>query len=73
MVKVTTNNIPRPIHYAAEGEYFVYRGEKYYLGEFERTSIPGWDAQHPWTYFSGVVIRFSDDGESVIVGSYFAE
>ncbi|MEM4408590.1 MAG: hypothetical protein QXI19_07595 [Candidatus Caldarchaeum sp.] len=71
-VEVTTNNIPRPLHYAEDDEFFVYKGKEYYLSEFERTSIPGWDAQHPWTYFSGVVIRFVDEGESVVVGRYFA-
>lgn len=32
----------------------------------------GWQAIHPDSYFSGILIKFSNDDESVIVGRYYS-
>jgi hypothetical protein len=55
-----------------------YRGELYDLREFERWDSPasptreGWDGFRSDSYFSGLVVRFVDDGERVVVGLAFA-
>jgi hypothetical protein len=56
-------------------EFFRYRGEAYYLRDFVHAPPElrklGWDGYMPDTYFSGIVIKYADDYESVIVGRYF--
>src|SRR5262245_6086856 len=53
-----------------------YRGELYDLGEFEVWDNPAsptrgvWDGIRTDSFFSGLVIRYANDGESVIVGRY---
>lgn len=53
-----------------------YRGELYDLGEFEAWDNPdsptrqGWDGVRTESYFSGLVVRYVDDSERVIVGRY---
>lgn len=53
-----------------------YRGELYDLGEFEVWTNPespmreGWDGFRSDSFFSGLVIRWCDDYESVVVGRY---
>ena len=53
-----------------------YRGELHDLGDFEGRapeSIPGqWDSYKSDSFFSGMVIRYANDYESVIVGTYIA-
>ena len=55
---------------ADPGAFFKYRGVWHELGEFARApeSLAGWDGFHGDRYFSGVVIRLADDGESVVCG-----
>jgi hypothetical protein len=54
--------------------FFRYKGELYDLGEFmfARTLWPTteWDGYQTDTYFSGILIKYYDDNESVIVGRF---
>jgi hypothetical protein len=96
-MKVTTNNVPRPVIDAYEltakereqfdyldwpaidegrdsASFFRYKGELYDLSEFERWDNPasptreGWDGFRSDSYFSALVVRYADHGESVVVG-----
>jgi len=59
---------------ADSGAFFQYRGVWYSLEDFSRApeSLSGWDGYHGDSYFSGVVIRLTDDGESVVCGTYLS-
>ncbi len=48
-----------------------YRGIWYHLADFQRGGIKGWDGAHGDSFFSGVVIRLSKDGESYQIGTYY--
>jgi hypothetical protein len=58
--------------------FLRYRGELYDLAEFEVWDNPesptrqGWDGYRSDSYFSGIVVRYVDDGERVIAGLYLA-
>lgn len=56
-------------------EFFRYKGEVYDLGEFftARTLWPTteWDGYQSDTYFSGILIKYCDGYESVIVGRWY--
>ena len=63
--------------------FFRYRGTLYDLGEFSRdwgitkdTGLPEslrqWDGYLSDSFFSGIVVRIVDDGESVIVGTFLS-
>lgn len=59
--------------------FFRYHGTTYDLGEFSTTSglpadnpLRGWDGYVSDSFFSGVVVRFVDDCERIIVGTFFA-
>ena len=64
---------------ASDG-FFHYRRAWYHLSDFMNIGrvsdfkVKGvllkWDGYHPETYFSGVLIKVSDDGEEYKVGSY---
>lgn len=56
------------------GSFFQYRGFWYSLEDFSRApeSLAGWDGYHGDSFFSGVVIRLTDDGESVVCGTYLS-
>jgi hypothetical protein len=52
-----------------------YRGELYDLSEYMDASgvgIDGWHGYRPDTFFSGVLVRYCDDHERVIVGRYYS-
>ena len=57
---------------------FRYKNQVYSLDQFMRienhTSIDfnSWDGYHSDSFFSGILVKFSDCGESVIVGMYFS-
>lgn len=53
--------------------FFRYKGNVYDVGEFLYAPEPlePWQGHSPTSYFSGVVIRYTDDMESVIVGVYW--
>jgi len=60
-----------------ENERDNYKGHWYHLGDFLRISsqdlFPGdWDAYESDSYFSGVLIKLSDDGQEYIAGTYFS-
>jgi hypothetical protein len=62
--------------------FFRYQGVWYHVSQFQRCfptsqydgaragAFDGWDGYTPDSFFSGVLIRFSDDGESYQVGRY---
>ena len=53
--------------------FFCYRGYWYHLGMFMRLpATPGWDAQHGDSFFSGVLIKLSSDGETYQVATYYS-
>lgn len=58
----------------ASAHFVRYRGELVDLGEFERWDNPasptreGWHGFRPDSFFSGLVVRYLDDFERVVVG-----
>lgn len=55
--------------------FFRYRGVWYHLSGFMRlddnaTDLAGWHAYSSDSAFSGVLIKVSNDGESVMVANY---
>lgn len=55
--------------------YFRYKGVWYHLDMFMRGDPTGdgyWDGAHGDSFFSGVVIKLSDDGDAFQVGTYIA-
>lgn len=66
-----------------EGDVFNtfirYKGDVYDLGEFYRCITPngedvfkGWDGYQSDSFFSGLLVKYTNDGESVIVGRYYS-
>ena len=58
-------------------EFFRYKGQIYTLGDFMRLDknnpFPGdWHGYKGDSFFSGLLIRLDDTGESVVVGQYFS-
>lgn len=58
----------------ADDGFFCYRGTWYHISQFERAPEPlaPWDGYHGDSYFSGVVIKLSRDGEDYMVGTYIS-
>ena len=60
--------------------FFKYKGQIYDLGEFQVVTetlenchgLKGWNGFSSDSYFSGVLIKFSEDFESVIVGRWYS-
>lgn len=60
--------------------FFRYRGELYDLGEFTFTGElsffsemrQDWDGYRADSFFSGMVVRYADDFEGIVVGRYFS-
>lgn len=59
--------------------FFRYKGTTYDLGEFSTTSGLGppdgfgtWDGYQSDTFFSGILVRYCDDFERVIVARYYS-
>ena len=54
--------------------WIIYRRRLYHLSDFMRIeNIPefsGWDGYLSDTFFSGVLIKLSDDGERYKIGTY---
>lgn len=51
--------------------FFCYRGTWYHLDMFMRTTnFDGWTGVHGDSYFSGVLIRLSDDGETYQIATF---
>jgi hypothetical protein len=59
-----------------DSSFFRYRGQVYYLGNFMRfnETINGiaWNGCEGDSYFSGTLVKLSDDRETVIVGRYYS-
>jgi hypothetical protein len=59
---------------SASASFFRYRGELYDLSEFEVWDNPAsptrgeWDGFRSDSFFSGLVVRYVDDSERVVVG-----
>lgn len=58
-------------------DFFRYRGNVYCVSEFMRVpeksdALDNWDGYAADSYFSGTVIKLSEDGESVIAGRYYS-
>ena len=54
-----------------ESTFFRYRGQVYDIGEFMITQSPllsAWDGVFGTSYFSAVLVKYSDDGDAVKVG-----
>lgn len=65
--------------YIEDGQFngFRYKGQVYDLGEFMHCtqSVNGfadWHGISSETFFSGVLVKMLDDGDSVVVGRYFS-
>lgn len=60
------------------GAFVKYKGNVYHNSEFIRIEacapkeFRNWDGYISDTFFSGVVIRFSDDGEKYQIGYYYS-
>jgi hypothetical protein len=55
--------------------FLCYRGNWYHVSDFMQPTdadANGWQGYASDSYFSGVVIRISPDGESCIVGTYIS-
>ena len=59
--------------------FFRYKGEVYDLGEFCATSglpkfnpLTRWDGYYSDSFFSGIVIRFCNDFEQIVVGHFYS-
>ena len=53
----------------------VYRGHPYALCDFMRPDsglFPGWDGYSSDSFFSGVVIKISGDGDQYQIGTYIS-
>ena len=54
--------------------FFRYRSIIYHLQDFIHADdfgeLEGWHGYHSYSYFSGVLIRLTEDCESVVVGRY---
>ena len=58
-------------------QFFRYKGYVYHLSDFMRigknnTDLAGWHGYHSDSFFSGVLVKLSDDGEAVTVGTYYS-
>lgn len=57
-------------------DFFRYKGQLYDLSEFSRVSeyqddpFSDWQGYQSNSYFSGIVVRYTDDIEQIIVGRY---
>ena len=59
--------------------FFRYKGRLYDLGEFmttrgmpEFSPLVKWDGYHSDSFFSGIVVRYVEECERVIVGTFLA-
>lgn len=56
-------------------QFFRYHDELYYLNDFQVVSetikFAGWEGYISDTYFSGILVKYVDDYERVIVGRFY--
>lgn len=56
----------------ADQAFFIYKKQAYALIDFLRSdSYKDWDGACSDSFFSGVLIKIVNDGDSVIVGRYY--
>ena len=58
------------------GSFIRYKGRVYDMGEFMRVSdgmedLLGWHGYSSDSFFSGIVIKVSGDGEQYMIGAYY--
>lgn len=58
-------------------EFVIYKNHVYDLSEFMRVDssndkLKGWHGYSSDSFFSGTLVKYSDDMESVIMGWYYA-
>ena len=56
----------------SDASFFRHRGNVYDLGEFMVSSIKGWDGIRSDSYFSGMLVRYVDGWQRVIVATYYS-
>ena len=80
-IDIYGNNQPRELDYDHTPEWseeeeasFMYKGQRYFLSEFMRTRAHGlpYDGYLNDSYFSGILIKLSEDGETVTVHTFIA-
>lgn len=56
--------------------FFIYKKQVYDLSQFIRTqdiaAFKNWQGYASDSYFSGIVVKYTDDNESIIVGRYYS-
>jgi hypothetical protein len=55
--------------------FFRYRGWTYDAGDFmpvPEGAFRGWDRYHGDSFYSGIVMKYTDDMDTVIVGTYIS-
>jgi hypothetical protein len=74
-MEIITNNQPRDLLYDIDQEtdYFVYKGNRYNINEVEvaPASFKGWNGIVTESFFSGILVKWVDNYEGVIVGRYY--
>lgn len=56
-----------------DASFIHYRNTWYELGQFVRqNSFPDWDGVHNDSFFSGVLVKLSEDGEQYMIASYYS-
>lgn len=60
-----------------QANFVRYRGNVYDLGEFMRVpsgadEMAKWHGYHGDSYFSGILVQWTDDNERVIMGDYYS-
>lgn len=57
-------------------DFFRFKGQVYDLNEFMRVGaafgLQGWDGYHSDSAFSGILVKYVNHGDSVIVGTYYS-
>ena len=72
-MKIVTNKHWREIQYNDDGPYIEYKGFHLPLDDFTQWNHDDhWHAVHYDSFFSGVVIRVSSDGDYCQVGTAYA-
>ena len=60
--------------HAEESQFVVYKGWPYDVAEFmavhHNEELSGWDGYSSDSFFSGVLIKFAPDRDTVIMGRY---